>query len=62
MIKNFFKKEIIGTIVNEIPPGEMNLFCEVGDINQDGLLDIVGKPLHGPEMWNVHVWFNERKL
>jgi hypothetical protein len=28
------------------------------DLNGDGKLDIVGKPLHGPEKWKVHVWYN----
>jgi len=23
-----------------------------------GVLDIVGKPLHGPERWNIHVWYS----
>ena len=30
------------------------------DVLQRGVLDIVGKPLHGPEKWHVHVWFNDR--
>jgi hypothetical protein len=30
------------------------------DVLNRGVLDIVGKPLHGPEKWNVHVWFNDR--
>ncbi len=24
-----------------------------------GRLDIAGKPLHGPEKWKIHIWFNE---
>lgn len=31
------------------------------DVHDRGVLDIVGKPLHGPEKWNVHVWFNNRE-
>ncbi len=31
------------------------------DMLNRGLLDIVGKPLHGPEKWNVHVWYNAAK-
>jgi hypothetical protein len=30
------------------------------DMRGAGVLDIVGKPLHGPEKWNVHVWYNNR--
>lgn len=30
------------------------------DLLDRGVLDIVGKPLHGPEKWNVHVWYNGR--
>ena len=29
------------------------------DMTGDGTLDIVGKPLHGPEKWSLHVWFNK---
>ena len=28
------------------------------DMDGDGALDIVGKPLQGPERYNVHVWYN----
>lgn len=24
-----------------------------------GVLDIVGKPLHGPEKWKLHTWYND---
>jgi hypothetical protein len=30
------------------------------DTRNRGVLDIVGKPLYGPERWNVHVWVNQR--
>jgi hypothetical protein len=30
----------------------------LADMTGDGALDIVGKPLQGPERYNVHVWFN----
>lgn len=30
------------------------------DMRNKGVLDIVGKPLHGEEKWNVHVWYNNR--
>lgn len=29
------------------------------DLTGDGTLDIAGKPLHGPEKWNLHVWFRQ---
>lgn len=29
----------------------------VTDLNGDGKLDIIGKPLHGPEKWNIHVYY-----
>ena len=32
----------------------------LADVWNRGVLDIVGRPLHGPEKWNVHVWRNER--
>ena len=28
------------------------------DMRNVGVLDIVGRPLHGPEKWNVHVYYN----
>jgi hypothetical protein len=31
----------------------------LADMRGAGVLDIVGKPLHGPERWNVHVYFND---
>lgn len=30
------------------------------DLSNRGVLDIVGKPLNGPEKWNVHVWYGDR--
>lgn len=30
----------------------------LADMCGRGVLDIVGKPLHGPEKWSVHVWTN----
>jgi hypothetical protein len=30
------------------------------DMLNRGVLDIVGKPLHGPEKYKIHVWFNSR--
>ena len=31
----------------------------LADVRGRGVLDIVGKPLHGPERWCVHVWFSD---
>ena len=31
------------------------------DLNGNGSLDIIGKPLHGPEKWNIHVYYNRSK-
>jgi hypothetical protein len=33
----------------------------LADMRNIGVMDIVGKPLHGTEKWNVHVWFNQSK-
>jgi hypothetical protein len=30
------------------------------DMRNRGVLDVVGKPLHGEEKWHVHVWYNDR--
>ena len=39
-------------LVNDkVAPGAMNTF-HAG-------LDVVGKPLHGAEKWNIHDWRNE---
>jgi hypothetical protein len=27
------------------------------DLDADGKLDIIGKPLHGSEQWNIHAWY-----
>ena len=29
------------------------------ELRSEGVLDIVGKPLHGPEKWQVHAWLNQ---
>ena len=31
----------------------------LADLDNDGKLDIIGKPLHGPEQWNIHVWYRQ---
>jgi len=47
---NFTTRHIIdeGTGIHE---------AQLVDLDGDGKLDIVGKPLHGPEKWNIHVWY-----
>ena len=32
----------------------------LADMRRRGVLDIVGKPLHGAEKWHVHVWYSQR--
>jgi len=31
------------------------------DLDGDGKLDIIGKPLHGAEKWNIHVWYRDKQ-
>jgi hypothetical protein len=47
-----FNKRVIGEVVNDTPSGLLV------DVRNRGVLDIVGKPLHGPEKWKVHVYYN----
>jgi len=49
---NFYTRYIIdeGTGIHE---------AVLADLNGDGKLDIIGKPLHGPEQWNIHVWYRQ---
>lgn len=35
--------------------------AKLADFRNRGVLDIAGKPLHGKEKWNIHVWFNNIK-
>jgi hypothetical protein len=30
------------------------------DLRNRGVLDIASRPLHGPEKWNIVVWYNDR--
>ena len=32
------------------------VYYAIAGHGRTGVLDIVGKPLHGPEKWHVHVW------
>jgi len=34
----------------------------LADTRNRGVLDIIGKPLHGDEMWKIHVWLNNCTL
>ena len=49
---NFTNRHIIdeGTGIHE---------AFVIDLDGDGRLDIIGKPLHGPEQWKIHVWYRK---
>jgi hypothetical protein len=33
----------------------------LADMRGNGMLDLVGKPLHGAERWHVHVWYGNRE-
>jgi len=46
-----FTKVVIGELENDIPPGAMNTFLAVGDINADGRPDIVLSGRHGRMAW-----------
>jgi len=34
--------------------------ARLADIRGRGVLDVVSRPLHGPDKWNVYVWYNNR--
>lgn len=42
-----FTKKIIGKLVNDVGPAQMNTFSNVGDINNDGFIDFVVCGRHG---------------
>ena len=49
---NFYTRHVIdeGTGVHE---------AVLADLDGDGRLDIIGKPLHGSEQWKIHAWYRE---
>jgi hypothetical protein len=34
--------------------------ARLADFRNRGVLDIASRPLHGPDRWNVYVWYNDR--
>lgn len=51
MSKLVFVKKVVGTVENPTPPGAMNTFSTVGDINKDGKIDIVIGGRNGRMVW-----------
>ncbi len=46
-----FVKKVIAEVKNEVPPAQMNTFSTVGDINNDGWLDIIIGGRNGKLVW-----------
>jgi hypothetical protein len=51
MTQFLFSKKVVGCVVNDTPPGAMNTFSAVGDVNQDGYADIVVSGRNGRMVW-----------
>jgi hypothetical protein len=46
-----FTKKVIGTLENDVPPSQMNLFMGAGDIDNDGRIDLVVCGVNGKLAW-----------
>lgn len=51
MEKLVFNKKAVAEVCNEVPPSQMNTFSTVGDINHDGLMDIIISGRNGKMVW-----------
>ena len=51
MTKPSFTKMVVGVVNNDVPPGAMNTFSTVGDINSDGMPDIALCGRNGVMVW-----------
>jgi hypothetical protein len=49
--KPLYRKLVVAEVVNDTPPGAMNTFHTVGDVNNDGRLDIVLSGRNGRMVW-----------